>query len=88
MAPEELLQKPSVRIGKAAAKPEESLFFVTREATSEGNMRALDLIANAARQFPMDSAIRKEIDAIKAQAKKDPSILAKMVSSVGVEQIA
>ena len=94
MAPEAMLEKSAVKVGKVERKPEESLFFVTRETTVESNRRALDLLANVARQFQKDPMIRKsavipgEIESIVAQAKKDPAILTKMVSSVGVEQIA
>jgi len=88
MAPEAMLEKSAVKVGKAERKPGESLFFVTRETTVESNRRSLDLLANAARQFPPDSAIRKELDILKIQVKKDPSILSKMVSTIGVEPSA
>lgn len=88
MAPEAMLEKPAVKVGKVERKPEESLFFVMRETTVESNRRALDLLANAVRQFPMDSVIRKEIDILKVQVRNDPAILSKMVSTIGVEQIA
>jgi len=86
MAFEALLEKPAARAAKQP--PVENLFFVTRETTVESNRRALELLAQVAGQFPMDSVIKKEIASLHAQARKDPTILTKMVSTIGVEQIA
>ena len=88
MAPEAMLEMPAIKIGKQTPKSGENLFFVTREATGESNKRALDLIAKVAGQFPMDSVIKKEIASLQVQVKKDPTILTKMTSTIGVEQIA
>jgi len=89
MANEAMLEMPALKTGKQIPKLGENLFFVTLpEATGKSNQRALDLIAKVAGQFPMDSIIKKEITAIRAQVKKDPSILTKMTSTIGVEQIA
>ncbi|MFA6907304.1 MAG: hypothetical protein WC263_00575 [Candidatus Micrarchaeia archaeon] len=91
MATEAMLEMPAMKIGKQnpqIPKPGENLFFVTREATGESNRRALGLIAKVADQFPMDSVIKKEISDLRAQIKKDPAILMKMTSTIGVEQIA
>ena len=88
MSTEAMLEMPATRAGKQIPKLGENLFFVTRETTEKSNGRALDLIAHVADQFPIDSVIKKELAILKIQIKKDPSILAKMTSTIGVEQIA
>jgi len=88
MANEAMLEMPALKAGRQIPKSEENLFFVTRNTTLESSRNSLALITNAARAFPIDSVILKEIEAINRQVKKDPSILAKMTSTLGVEQIA
>jgi hypothetical protein len=89
MAIEAMVEMPSaMKIGKQIPKLGENLFFVTREATEKSNGRALELLSKVADQFPMDSVIKKELATLKIQVKKDPSILTKMTSTIGVEQIA
>lgn len=89
-----MLEMPATKAGRQTPKSREDLFFVTREATGESNYRALKLLAEVAHQFQKDPLIKKNavipevIDNLMAQAIKDPAILTKMTSTIGVEQIA
>jgi len=88
MATEAMLEKPAIKVSAQTPKLGIDLFFVTRDTTLESSKISLALITNAALAFPMDSVIKKELDIINRQVKKDPSILTNMTSTIGVEQIA
>jgi len=88
MAIEAMLEAPAIKIGKQIPKLGENLFFVTKENTIKRNQETLAFLTKVANEFPFDSVIKKELASLSAQAKKDPSVLASMKTTVGVEQIA